>query len=175
MEILKRAFLEEIGYLAPSGRQNNSLITADVPASQPMCIHMALSKKGPLYLGSAICPSFFGTGLEGEEWCKDERLQKRWHLKRAEVGPISRIWSTFWFWHTSWVQAFRSTSVPMSTPELLCLLSHLLHRLPRDRGVSSLEISKSHMNTALGPLLWVLERGLGQMDTRGPCQPQPLS
>lgn len=45
----------------------HSLIAADVPASQPICIRMALSKKGPLYLGSAICPSSFGTGLEGEE------------------------------------------------------------------------------------------------------------
>ena len=40
------------------------------------------------------------------------------------------------------------------------------HRLPRCCGVSSLEISKSHLDTAPGTLLWVslLEQGLGHMD-----------
>ena len=57
----------------------------------------------------------------------------------------------------------------MSTPKPLHLLSHLLHRLPRDCGIFSLEISKCHVNMALGPLLWVLEQGLGQMDPEVPA------
>ena len=43
------------------------------------------------------------------------------------------------------------------------------HRLPRGCGVSSLEMSKSHLDMGLGTLLWVfqLEQQLGQMDLEG--------
>jgi len=42
--------------------------------------------------------------------------------------------------------------------------------------VSSLEISRSHLDVGLGTLLWVvlLEQGLDQMSSRGPCQLQPF-
>jgi len=48
------------------------------------------------------------------------------------------------------------------------------HRLPRGCGVSSLEISSSHLDMALRTLLWVarLEQGLGLRD---PKAFQPLT
>ena len=44
------------------------------------------------------------------------------------------------------------------------------HRLPRGCEVSSLWISQSCLDVALGTLLWVslLEKGLEQMDPEGP-------
>lgn len=49
------------------------------------------------------------------------------------------------------------------------------HGLPREVEDSSLGIFKSHLGMVLGTLLWeALSRGLAQMVSRGPCQPQPL-
>lgn len=51
------------------------------------------------------------------------------------------------------------------------------HRLPRSCGVSPLEILQSHLDVALGSLLWVslLEQGSGQESSRGPIPPQRSS
>jgi len=45
------------------------------------------------------------------------------------------------------------------------------HRLPRGCGISSLGISQSHLDVALGTLLWVslLGQGLEQRDPEGPA------
>ena len=46
----------------------------------------------------------------------------------------------------------------------------------RGCGVSSLGISRSRLDVALGSLLWVslLGQGWEQLASRGPCQPQPF-
>jgi len=54
---------------------------------------------------------------------------------------------------------------------LCCAVMEHWHRLPRGCGISSLGISQSHLDVALGTLLWVslLGQGLEQRDPEGPA------
>jgi len=66
----------------------------------------------------------------------------------------------------------RTQEVPSEHQEaLLCCADDgaLARVAQRGCGVSSLEISRRHLNVGLGTLLWgsLLEQGLGQMDTEG--------
>lgn len=79
-----------------------------------MCIHMALNQKGPLHLGSVTCPSC-GTGIDGEEWCNEERLQKSWHIRELSPDLYPGFEPPFDSGTTmNRVQAFSSTPVPMT-------------------------------------------------------------
>ena len=65
------------------------------------------------------------------------------------------------------------TGAPTEHQEHSCAVqvTEQQHGLPRGCGVSSLGISSSHLDVALGTLLWVslLGQGLEQRDPEGPA------